>query len=87
MGWEAANACLQSLVEVGAILMERENHDADRRRLRGDPAAQHDAIELRHRDIDDREIGPVLQYEFQCRETRRCLPDEVEIGFGANEIS
>src|SRR5262249_26952199 len=83
----AARARVERLLEIGAILMEGEHHDAHARELVGEATREQDAVELGHRDVDDRHVGALFPDESQRGRAAAGVAHQLEIALRRDEVA
>ena len=83
----AAHAGVERLLEIGPVLVQREDHDANARHLVGQAAGEQDAVELRHGNVDHRHVRPRLADEPQRGRAVGGVADELEIALRRDQVA
>src|SRR6202034_1711201 len=83
----AADSGFQRLIEIGAVFVEGEHQHAQLRNFADKAPAQHDSVDLRHRNIEHGDVGAGLANELQRGQTAARFADQLEIIFRADEIA
>src|SRR4051794_40020982 len=76
---KAARASVQGVVHV-VVLVERRQHQHPAVGLGTDGAGGLDAVEVRHADVEEGDVGMVFAYGRQRLEPVRCLGDHLDVG-------